>query len=40
MSVTVRILIIMALVATAGIILRWDYVSGEVASAFEALFRK
>lgn len=35
-----KLLIVMILLAAVGIILRWDYVSSEVASAFGGLFSK
>lgn len=40
MTKTSKLLIFMALLAVVGIALRWDYVSGEVAEAFGALFGK
>lgn len=39
-SVTSRTLIIIAICAAIGIVVRWSYVSGEVAEAFGGLFRQ
>ncbi len=40
MSKTSKLLILAALLALVGIILRWDFISGEIAEAFQARFTK